>query len=388
MTRRIVIVIGSLQIGGTERQIAQIVPRLDRDRWRVDLLTLTQPGPLAEDLEAAGFRVYSPPFAKRITRSGRFLRLLRAVIALPWLWIWFLRNRPDLVHLVLPEAYLIGGLCALFAGQRRMIMSRRSLAIYQSRYPLLARIERQLHRHMALIVANSGAIRRDLRNEGVPDERIRLIANGVDTEAFRPDRARGTAWRATMGIGPDQLVLIIVANLIPYKGHADLIAALTRIAPDLPEGWRLLCIGRDDGIGAALQDQVAHAGLSENIRFLGSRIEIPALINMADISILSSHEEGLPNAVIEAMASGKPVVSTNVGGTGEIVEDGVTGILVPPADPVALAQAIQALCGDADRRTTMGAAARATIERAYGVDVCASAHDDVYQQVFTAGGDR
>jgi glycosyltransferase involved in cell wall biosynthesis len=388
MTKRIVIVIGSLQIGGTERQISQIVPRLDRDLWQVDLLTLTQPGPLADDLRAAGHRIYSPPFATRITRGGRFVRLFRAAITLPWLWLWFLRNRPDIAHFVLPEAYLIGGLCALFAGQKRMVMSRRSLALYQARHPILARIERRLHRRMTLIVANSDAIRRDLLAEGVPDDRIRLIHNGVDTEAFRPDRARGTAWRATMGIGPDQLVLVIVANLIPYKGHADLIDALEQIAPSLPDGWRLLCIGRDDGIGAQLAAQVEGAGLAENIRFLGSRTEIPALINTADIVILSSHEEGLPNAVIEAMASGKPVVSTAVGGTGEIIDDGITGTLVPPADPAALSEAILRLCDADTQRVEMGAAARAKIERAFGLDVCAQAHDDAYGEVMDGGGTR
>ncbi len=386
MTKHIVIVIGSLQVGGTERQISQIVPRLDRDLWQIDLLTLTKAGPLADDLRAAGHRIYSPPFVTRITRGGRFVRLFRAAITLPWLWLWFLRNRPDIAHFVLPEAYLIGGLCALFAGQKRMVMSRRSLALYQLRHPILARIERLLHRRMTLIVANSEAIRRDLLAEGVSDDRIRLIHNGVDTEAFRPDRARGTAWRATMGIGPDQLVLVIVANLIPYKGHADLIDALEQIAPSLPGGWRLLCIGRDDGIGAQLAAQVEAAGLAENIRFLGSRTEIPALINTADIVILSSHEEGLPNAVIEAMASGKPVVSTTVGGTGEIIDDGITGTLVPPADPAALSEAILQLYEADTQRAEIGAAARVKIEHAFGLDVCAQAHEDAYGEVMDGGG--
>lgn len=381
MTDRIVIVIGSLQVGGAERQIAQIVPRLDRERWQVDLLTLSQPGPLAIELEEAGFRVFSPPLASRIARTGRLVRLLRAAIAIPWLWFWFLRNRPDIAHFILPEAYLIGGLCALLAGQKRLVMSRRSLANYQDRHPLLSVVERFLHPRMSAIIANSEAIRRDLVKEHAPANRLWVIRNGVDTGAFHPNRARGTVWRATMGIDPHALVLMIVANLIPYKGHADLIDALALIAPDLPDDWRLLCIGRDDGIGATLAAQTESAGLSDNVRFLGSRNEIPELLNTASISILCSHEEGLPNAVIEAMSSGAAVVSTEVGGTGEIIDDGVNGILVPPGDSAALSRAILELSRNTDQRRAIGQAARAEIERAYGLDICARAYDDIYRLV-------
>ena len=383
MTDRIVIIIGSLQVGGAERQIAQIVPRLDRARWRVDLLTLSQPGPLAAELEADGYRIFSPPLASRITRSGRLVRLLRAAITIPWLWLWFLRNRPDIAHFILPEAYLIGGLCALLAGQKRLIMSRRSLARYQDRHPLLAAVERFLHPRMSVIIANSEAIRRDLVKERAPADRLWVIRNGVDTEAFHPSRARGTAWRATMGIDPHALVMVIVANLIPYKGHADLIEALARIAPDLPDDWHLLCVGRDDGIGASLAAQAEAAGISGHVRFLGSRSEIPELLNTASISILSSHEEGLPNAVIEAMSSGVAVVSTEVGGTAEIIDDGVNGILVAPGDSAALSRAILELSQNTDRRLAIGQAARAETERAFALDICARAYDDIYRLVMT-----
>jgi glycosyltransferase involved in cell wall biosynthesis len=384
MADRIVIVTGSLQVGGAERQIAQIVPRLDRDRWHVDILTLSQPGPLADELERVGFRVFSPPLVNRIAKTGPLIRLLRAIITIPWLWFWFLRNRPDIAHFVLPEAYLIGGLCALLAGQKRMIMSRRSLAHYQERHPLLSKVERFLHPRMSVIIANSEAIRRDLVRERAPNKRLWVIRNGVNTEAFRPDHTRGTALREELEIGPDVLVLVIVANLIPYKGHADLIDALARIDPDLPDGWQLLCVGRDDGVGAALVAQSETRGLSGNVRFLGSRTDIPDLLNAADISLLCSHEEGLPNAIIEAMSCGTAVVSTEVGGTGELIDDGINGILVPPGDPAALSRSILELSRDTKRRHTMGQAARTEIERAYDLETCARAYDDIYRLVMAS----
>ena len=384
MTDRIVIVTGSLQVGGAERQIAQTVPRLDRDRWHVDILTLSQPGPLADELERAGFRVFSPPLVNRIARTGPLIRLLRAIITIPWLWFWFLRNRPEIAHFVLPEAYLIGGLCALLAGQKRMIMSRRSLANYQDRHPLLSKVERFLHPRMSVIIANSEAIRRDLVQERAPNKRLWVIRNGVNTEVFRPDHTRGAALREELEINPDAFVLVIVANLIPYKGHTDLIDALARIDSDLPDGWQLLCVGRDDGIGAALKAQSETSGLSGNIRFLGSRSDIPDLLNAADMSLLCSYEEGLPNAIIEAMSSGTAVVSTEVGGTSEIIDDGINGILVPPGDPVALSRAILELSRDTEQRHIMGQAARTEIERTYDLEICARAYDDIYQLVMAS----
>ncbi|MBT5570938.1 MAG: glycosyltransferase [Alphaproteobacteria bacterium] len=383
MTNRIAIVIGSLQVGGAERQIAQTVPRLDPTRWQIDLVTLSRPGPLAADLERAGFRVWSPPLANRISRSGPLIRLLRALITVPWLWFWFLRKRPSIAHFILPEAYLIGGICAVLSGQSRMLMSRRSLAHYQDRHPFLARIERWLHKRMSLVIANSEAIRRDLLNEGIPEHRTQVILNGVDTDAIRPDENRGNELRQSLDIPSESLVLMIVANLIPYKGHADLIEALGSIRETLPDGWQLLCVGRDDGIGNALQAQSTQAGLSAHIQFLGSRSDIPTLLNVADISLLCSHEEGLPNAVIEAMAAGVPTIATEVGGTGEIIDHKVTGMLVPPRNPGVLAQSILELVQDTARRETMGKAARAEIESTYGLDICARAYDDLYQHVMT-----
>ena len=384
MTRyRIAIVIGSLQIGGAERQVAQIVPRLDRDRWEVDLVTLSRPGPLAEELERAGFRVWSPPLASRTTRTGLAVRLFKALITGPWLLLWFLRHRPAISHFILPEAYLIGGLCALITGQKRMIMSRRSLAHYQSRHPLLFRVERFLHPRMSLIIANSEAIRRDLIREGAPARRLWVIRNGVDSESLRPDPARGQTVRRSLDIAPDTLVLVIVANLIPYKGHTDLLDALSDIRDKLPRGWQLLCVGRDDGIGDRLRAHAAAKGLTDHVHFLGSRSDIPGLLNAADIALLCSHEEGLPNAVLEAMASGTPVIATEVGGTGEILEDNVTGLLVPARDPAALSEAILKLAQDDTHRRTVGTNARADIERAFGLDICARAYDDLYRHIMS-----
>jgi glycosyltransferase involved in cell wall biosynthesis len=385
LTARLAIVIGSLDLGGAERQLAQILPRLDRGRWEIDVLTLTSRGVLADELERAGIGIRTPPLANRATRPGFLRRATRAVLLSPWLWLWFARRRPDIVHFVLPEAYLIGGVCALAAGLRRKVMSRRSLAVYQTHHPVLARIERALHPYMQLVVANSDAIRRDLLDEGLPDERIVVIPNGVDTDTFRPDASRRAEVRRALALRDDALVMISVANLIPYKGHDVLFEALAKVAPSLPESWRLLCVGRDDGIGVALESTARRLGIADNVTFLGPRHDVPELLSASDLALLCSDEEGFPNAALEAMASQLPMVATRVGGTVEAVVDGVTGLLVPPRMPSALAEAALRLATDADERMRMGIAARARVEERFSLDACVSAYSALYAQILADG---
>ena len=189
MPHDVMVVIGSLDVGGAERQMATLLARLDPDRWRVAVTTLRRRGPLAATLEAAGVTVYTPPFAAFLDRAGRGGRLVKIALAAGTLWARLVWRRPAIVHFVLPAAYLVGAVCAVLAGRQRRVMSRRSLAHYQRKYPVLARLERYLHRYMDLIVANSAAVRADLVREGVPDECLVLIRNGVATDTFCPDAA-------------------------------------------------------------------------------------------------------------------------------------------------------------------------------------------------------
>ena len=166
------------------------------------------------------------------------------------------------------------------------------------------------------------------------------------------------AARAALDVADDALVLITVANLIAYKGHADLLAALAETSDSLPVGWRLLCVGRDDGHGAELSKIATSLGLRDNVRWLGERNDVPSLLACADIGILCSHQEGFANSVLEGMAASLPMVVTDVGGNREAIEDGVSGMVVPAHDPQALGTAISALAQNSARRAAMGAAGR------------------------------
>jgi len=369
---RVLIVIGALDVGGAETHLAQVLPRLATDGFEIAVHTLTGRGALAAPLEAAGIRVIAPPGSEVGAKAGGFvgrsLRALRAGLSLAG----FMRDwRPDVVHFFLPESYLIGAPIALLASNAKRVMSRRSLNDYQAKHPLLAKLERILHKRMDAVLGNSAAVTAQLIAEGAPRDRVHLIRNGIDLARFaNPKPVPRPA---------DKVVIACVANLIPYKGHADLIDALARISRE--PTWELWCAGRDDGIGAALQALAQAAGIGDRIKLLGARSDVPDLLAAADIAVLPSHEEGFPNAVLEAMAARRAVVGTRAGGIPEAIDDGKTGLVVPPRDPAALGAALSRLIADAPLRAAMGEAGCARIEGEFSVAACVSTYAAFYRAI-------
>lgn len=369
---RVLIIIGALDVGGAETHLAQVLPRLVAEGFEVAVHTLTGRGALAAPLETAGVRVVAPPGSEAGAKAGGFVgRGMRALRA-GWSLARFMRDwRPDVAHFFLPEAYLVGAPIALLTSNAKRVMSRRSLNDYQSKHPLLAKLERVLHGRMDTLLGNSAAVTAQLIDEGAPRDRVRLIRNGIDLARFaNPKPVPRPA---------DKVVIACVANLIPYKGHADLIDALARI-PREP-AWELWCAGRDDGIGAALQARAQAAGIDDRIKLLGARNDVPDLLAAADLAVLTSHEEGFPNAVLEAMAARRAVIGTQAGGIPEAIEDGKTGLIVPPRNPAALAHALARLIADAALRTKMGEAGRARVEAEFSLDACAKAYIAFYRAI-------
>ncbi|HAU29566.1 MAG TPA: glycosyl transferase group 1 family protein [Rhodospirillaceae bacterium] len=364
------IVIGSLCRGGAERHLSQILPALARRGFRFRVILLSGLGDFAPVLEKAGIELVLPT-----PRIGH-CRILSAFSRLFHLWRFVLSHRHEPFHFFLPQSYLMGMLACLLACHRGpRIMSRRSLNDYQKKHPHLARLERFFHRHITAALGNSEAVVRQLGEEGIPAEKRGLIYNGIETERFEAAREM----RTERDIPEGAPVMAIVANLIPYKGHADLLAALAMVAPNMPKNWRLLVIGRDDGIGSALRRQAEQADLSEHVLWLGVRTDIEALLKSSNIGLLTSHEEGFSNAILEAMAAGLPVIATDVGGNREAVGD-TAGIIVPPKAPEDLGRAILALAKNADLRQKMGLAAKARVRENFSMESCVDAYARFYEE--------
>ncbi len=365
-------VIGQLDTGGTERHLLNVFPELKRRSLDCRIYTLRGGGDYENDMQAAGVRVMSPSHGSRgwfglLRTAFHFLRVLRV-------------ERPRIIHFYLPHAYLLGGLCSLFGPPCIRIMSRRSQNQYQSKWPFARSIEGFLHRKMDCILANSQALMEELLAEGVDEAIGGVIYNGVPIPPVLSSSAM-IALRDELGIGQETFVVVMVANLIPYKGHADAIEALGSARDQLGTDWVVFMIGRDKGIQKELAVQAAATNIDSNIRWTGAVDDVQPYLAVADLAMMASHEEGFSNAILEAMAASVPVIATDVGGNSEAVVDQITGLLVPVNDPAAMSAAIIALFNDRARRIQLGHAAQAQVMEKFTLEKCVAAYSRVYQSL-------
>jgi len=336
----------------------------------------------ADALERAGIEVIASPHISKTKRSP--LRYpLHLTFASAKLFNLARQWQPDIAHFFLPAPYLIGGPIAKVVGVPIRIMSRRSLTYYQRNWRGTRTMERILHRHMAAITGNCRAILRELVEEGVPEQKLRLMYNGIEVTGPKLDRV---AARAELGLDPDCLVGATIANLIPYKGHEDLLEGLAIAAPQMPVPWNFLCVGRDDGRQAALSALAEKRDIGGNVAFLGPRIDVDRILAAADFGVLPSRNEGFSNAILESMNAGLPMVVTDVGGNAEAVIDDETGFVVPAFDPEALASAILRLARDPALRGRLGNAGLTRVETTFTLDHSVSRYCELYDNLLKSAG--
>lgn len=371
---KIAYVIGTLDRGGTERQLVALAKGLDRSRFRPVIFCLTATGPLVADLEEAG--VEARCFGLRGLKVWRNpIRVARCLLA----FVADLKEeKPEVVHGLLFHAYILAAFAARIAGVPIIITSRRGLSYFKARKPHYLLAERLANRMTDLIVANSGAVREDvIRQEKVEPSKARVVYNGIDPSLY--EVPADPTLRASLGISEKVKIVGVVANLIHYKGHRFLLQACPEVKRKIPEA-RILLIG-DGPLRGELEALAKELHVKEEVLFLGSRQEIPELLALMDLAVLPSLEEGFPNAVLEAMAAGKPVVATKVGGIPEAVVHGETGLLVPPKDPEALAQAITSLLSDPELARKMGHAGRERVNKAFGLDRMIREMEGLYEEL-------
>jgi glycosyltransferase involved in cell wall biosynthesis len=232
-----------------------------------------------------------------------------------------------------------------------------------------------------MVAVSEGTRHFSIEEEGIRPNKLITIQNGINVERFSislsPEAEQSL--RQALGVEPDSLIILTVARLHPQKGHKYLIEAIPHILRDFPQA-RFLFVGEGE-LHEELTRQVKKANLSEYVHFLGVRQDVPQLLAISDLFVLPSLWEGLPNSVLEAMAAGVPVIATNVDGTPEIINDGDVGILVQPADPSELEQAICRLLKDKPLRVSIAKSARERVERKFSRDANTTAFIGLYQRL-------
>jgi glycosyltransferase involved in cell wall biosynthesis len=234
------------------------------------------------------------------------------------------------------------------------------------------------------LVLCARAMEREIIRQGlVPPERVRTVYSGIDVEAFRRPAHDGPPRdvRREFGIPPDAPVVGVVANLSPIKGYEELIAAIALLAPKV-EGLRCLCVGGSDPAYRGVLDRlVEQHGLDRCVVFAGYQRAVVPFYEAMDVVALPSRSEAFPLVVLEAMARAKPVVATDVGGIPEAVVDGVTGLLVPPEQPLRLADALLRLLEDRSERRRMGAAGYARVRQQFTIKAQMAALESLYAEL-------
>lgn len=345
----------SFEPGGTERQMIELVRRLDPSRWTVHVACFRAAGSwfgrvAASAASVAEFPVdslQSPQTARQLWAFSQWCRAQRIAVL-------HATEMPSNIF-ALPGAALAR--VPVRIGNRREINPGKSLAGIAA--------QRAAYSCAHVIVANSRAAAERLAQERVPAAKIAVIPNGLDADAFsaRPPRHRLRR-------------VITVANLRPEKGHDLLIDAAAHVLRRFPDA-QFDVVGGGPELNA-LVARADDAGVLHAFTFLGHRDDVPARLEEADIFVLPSRSEAFPNAVLEAMAAGRPVVASSVGGIRELIDHEHTGLLVPPDDSRALAERIGRLMADAPFAARLGASARARARARYSFERMVESFEQMY----------
>ena len=351
---------------GGERYLLALASELDRKRFRLAVI-VPDDGPLVERLHTLDVETCRVALNDRLVSPRALLALVRALK----------RLRPVIVQSHGARSNVYTRLAARYAGVPVVLSTvHNSLFDYEVagwRRALYVAAERVTSRLAHRIVAVSQAIARDLvERYRIDAARTVVVRNGIDAWAFRPARD-AAAVRAEMRVPGGRRVVVMAGRMTPQKGWDVLLEAAARLQPVRDDLFWLL-VG-DGPLRPALARRASELGV--RACFAGARGDMADVLGCADVVVLASRSEGLPFTLLEAMALGKPVVATRVGGVPEVVEDGRSGRLVPPDDPAALAGAIAAVL-DAPDAVAMGARGRARVESAFTLDSMVRGIERVY----------
>ena len=368
--------------GGTEMQVLGLAEQFDPARHNLAFGCLRRDGGAEPGNEDQGWSITEFPLSRfaSATAGRQMLRLVRELRM----------HKTQVLHSYNFYANVFSIPAARMAGVPCIIASIRDMGVYLT--PRQRQVQRWVCRLADRVVVNADAIRNWLISDGYPAAKIHVIRNGARIPVFDKKAIRMRV-RSELGIPDAGKVVMMVARLNPKKGVEDLIEAAALVLKDFPDTWFVIVgevvlesTGQEKAYANRLVARARELGLGEHIVFTGLRRDIPRLLPAADLSVLPSFSEGLPNAVIEAMASGLPVVATNVGGIPEIIRQGRTGLLVTPGDIRALAESINTVLQNPFLARRLGEAARARIQDGFSFEKMFRETTKLYQTVLDEKG--
>ncbi len=373
--RRVFFLLDSFMLGGTETQAVELARRLDPAHYQVTLGCLRMSGPLLERLSGTSVRIVNIDLGAGVDSSSGVFAILKLARLLR-------KERMQILHAHDLWSNLAGMAAAMLARVPVIITSQRDLSHDAWYGTYRRRFLRLMQSRSSAVVTNAKAIRDGLIDrDGVPAAKILVVYNGVDLERFRTSVDRTQIIRGSEG----KKLIVLVGNMISeVKGHSVLISAAMEVVRRHPE-VQFVLVG-DGKMRAQFESQVAVSGLTQHFAYLGRRIDIPQILASCDIAVLPSLAEGLPNAVLEYLAAGLPVVASALGGNVEVIQDGVNGLLVPPQNPQALSDALLRLLDDPQLAWHLANSGRNHVANNFSFERMVAEVDNLYTKLLWKAG--
>jgi glycosyltransferase involved in cell wall biosynthesis len=369
----------TFDIGGTERHVVNLAERIDREQFDLSFGCLYKTGPFLKDIERMQIPIEHYPVPS--LRSGRALREgLRCAGRIR-------SHGIDIVHTYgfYPNMFAIPA--ASLAGASAIVASIRDTGDICT--PKQCRVQKLVCHFADRILVNAEAIRQKLIADGYNGAKIKVIKNGIDLSRFEKIRDQGRL-RSEYRLPANAPLVMLLARLSAIKGIEYFLEAAVITARRF-ENARFLIVGdlKDDpAYRATLKRFADRLGLGRRVIFTGFRLNVAEVLAEATVSVLPSLAEGLSNTLLESMAAGLPIVATRVGGNPEVVEDGATGLLVPPRDASALAQAISRLLAHGEMARRFGDAGRRRVARHFSLERMTQDTEGLYRELLEAARQR
>ncbi|MFQ5795731.1 MAG: GT4 family glycosyltransferase PelF [Candidatus Bipolaricaulia bacterium] len=366
-----------------EKLLLPLIDRLIEAGFSVQ--AVCSDGPYLRSLREAGYAVTPIEIRRRIAPLSNLKSL--------WaLYRFIRRERFEIVHTHTPVASVVGRIAAWLARVPIIIYTAHGFYFHDrmSRWErrLFIWIERIIGRAFTDVILTQSREDHDTAlKEGIAtDGRVVWIGNGVNVDRLSPRRSPKHHVRQSLGLGTADKTIAFAGRVVREKGIEELVRAMEKVVRAVPEA-KLLVVGetltsdRERGVETQLRQTIQRSGLDGKIRFTGFREDIPEILSAVDLFVLPSHREGMPRTILEAMASGLPVVATDIRGCREEVVDGITGLLVPVGDPNALAGAIIRILSDESLACRMGEAGRKRVEAEFDERQVLERQVEVYRQL-------
>ncbi|MGE2834252.1 glycosyltransferase [Mycobacterium sp. SMC-4] len=366
---RMTFVVPLMKAGGAERHLTTLLPRLDPARFAPTVVCIGGEGDMFADLREAGI-----PATALNLRKGQPVRAVRELAAM------FRREQTDVVVMSGYNAETLGRVAARIAGVGHTVLWVHNASEITPRSVIHRLVDQGLSRWTTAYFGVANAQLRFLIHErGYAADRIRIIHNGVDPTLF--DGPTDPEVRAEFGIGQGAPLVGILGSLRPEKDHATFLRAARLVLDRIPEA-EFLVVG-DGRCRHELELLCDTLAITPRVHFAGARSDVGRILRAVDVFALTSTTECLPMALLEAMACARPAVCTAVGGVTEVVQEGITGHLVPPKDPVQLADRLIRILADPLTARRMGRAGRRHVESAFTLDRSVEAAQNAIEELVT-----